>query len=138
VLAPRDGDIPPEAPDAPARRSPYQRLLVGVGVALIAWLLVPAVPHDQTLIFALGAGAPKLAQLEVSWETGAGHQGGFTLNFDAEPPARVVRQLRLANGQYAFHVSARRRDVPGERTEVSRRVTLDGSTQTLRLEELTE
>jgi hypothetical protein len=49
-----------------------------------------------------------------------------------------VRQFRLANGDYEFRVAARLHAEAVERTEVTRRVTLEGNTVTLRLEELTQ
>jgi hypothetical protein len=49
-----------------------------------------------------------------------------------------VRQFRLANGEYEFRVAARLRTEAVERTEVTRRVTLEGNAVTLRLEELTQ
>jgi hypothetical protein len=112
---------------------------VAAGVALLAWQLLPHVPHEQTVILALGAGAPRISQLEVSWEAeGQPGEGRLVLNFPAPPPERLVRQFRLANGEYEFRVAARLRTEVVERTEVTRRVTLEGNAVTLRLEELTQ
>lgn len=52
-------------------------------------------------------------------------------------PESVVHHFRLADGEYSFRISARRTDLDSERTEVTRRVTLNGNTLILRLEELT-
>lgn len=121
------------------RRSLLLRLLIVPVVAGAVFWLFPGAPHDQTLIFSLGRGPAPIVRLDVTWEsTAGGHEGGFTLNFPDAAPERVVRQVRLADGEYAFHVSARRRGATPERTELTRRVTLNGSTLTLRLEELTE
>ncbi|HKO91632.1 MAG TPA: hypothetical protein VJU61_10790 [Polyangiaceae bacterium] len=118
---------------------PYKRLLVGAAVAAGGWALLPNIPHDQTVIFALGRDAAQLSQLEVLWEAeGQEHEGRLLLNFEAAPPDHVVRQFRLADGEYEFRVAARRRDGASERTEVTRRVRLEGSTVTLRCEELTQ
>lgn len=104
---------------------------------LIGWRLLPHVPHDQTVIFALGDGAERIRQLEVQWRAeGRDHEGRLVLNFPVPPAARVARQFRLAHGDYEFRVSAR--SDAGERTEATRRVTLEGNTVTLRLEELTQ
>jgi hypothetical protein len=139
VLAPARGEPLPDPPETPARRSPYARVLVGAVVAILVWQLVPGVPHDQTLILSLGSRAVHVARLDVSWEASAGgHEGGFTLNFPSQPPERVSRRLRLADGPYVFRVSAERKDAGERRTEVTRQVTLDGSTVTLRIEELAE
>ncbi len=122
-----------------APRSAYLRILVVAAVGATLWFLMPGVPHDQTVIFALGANAGRLEQLEVSWEAAhSEHIGGLTLNFEQTAPERVARQLRLPNGEYWFRARAQHRSERAERTEVVRRVTLDGSTLTLRLEELTE
>lgn len=142
-----------------ARRSVYVRLLMTAVAALVVWRVLPGVPRDQTVVFALGDGSRRVAQLDVQWERrGTEHVGQLTLNFPRsapagtagageatsaqapslhDTPARIVRQLRLAEGEYDFHVSARLGAVGGERTEVTRRVTLEGNTVTLRLEELT-
>lgn len=134
-----------EARELPARRSPYIRILIGAAIGLIIWLLLPRLPRDQTVIFALGRDSERLARLDVQWESvGSGsreHEGSVTLNFPAptsdEPtPERVVRQFRLVDGEYVFRVSGVRRGEVAQRTEVTRQVTLDGSAVTLRLEEL--
>jgi hypothetical protein len=52
-------------------------------------------------------------------------------------PQRIVHHFRLADGEYSFRISARRTGVANEQTEVTRRVTLNGNTLILRLEELT-
>jgi hypothetical protein len=139
--------VPPEAaraevlspPRPPRVRSAYTRILVAAGVALLAWQLVPHVPHDQTVIFALGKGSAQVAQLEVLWKAeGQLAEGRLVLNFPSSAPERVVRQFRLANGEYEFRVAARLRSERVEQTEVTRRVTLEGNAVTLRLEELTQ
>ena len=134
------GGVPPDASPAKSRfGAVYRRLLVGAAVAALGWAVLPKLPHEQTVIFALGRDAAKLSQLEVLWETeGQDHQGRLLLNFDSTPPDHVVRQFRLADGEYEFRVAARWRDKASERTEVTRRVTLEGNTVTLRLEELTQ
>jgi hypothetical protein len=105
---------------------------------VLGWRLLPIVPREQNVIFALGDGSGRVAQLEVQWQAeGQDHEGRLVLNFPAPPPDRVVRQFRLAQGQYEFRVIARLRSEKGERTQAIRRVTLDGNTVTLRLEELT-
>jgi hypothetical protein len=134
-----------EAGELPARRSPYIRILIGVTIGLVIWLLLPQLPRDQTVIFALGPDSERLARLDVQWETvgseSSEHEGSVTLNFPAptpdEPtPERVVRQFRLVDGEYVFRVSGVRRGEVAQRTEVTRQVTLDGNAVTLRLEEL--
>jgi hypothetical protein len=112
---------------------------VAAGVAVLGWQLVPHVPHEQTVIFALGQGAARVSRLEVVWEAeGQAGEGRLVLNFPEPPPERLVRQFRLASGDYEFRVAARLRGEAVERTEVTRRVTLEGNTVTLRLEELTQ
>ena len=128
-----------EAPRAPRLRSAYKRVLVAAGVAVLGWQLLPHVPHDQTVIFALGSGASHISQLEVLWEAqGRDHEGRLVMNFPRPPPERLVRQFRLADGEYEFRISARLAGEKGERTEAIRRVMLEGNTVTLRLEELTQ
>jgi hypothetical protein len=106
--------------------------------------VLPNVPHDQTVIFALGPEAHRLSQLDVRWEAkgeSSEHVGNITLNFPAPTrerptPERVVRELRLIHGEYEFRVSGVRRDGQARRTEVTRQVRLEGEPVTLRLEEL--
>jgi hypothetical protein len=130
---------PNEAPPTPRLRFAYKRVLIAAGVALLAWQLLPHVPHDQTVIFALGQGSAQISQLEVLWEAeGRDHEGRLVLNFPAPAPERVARQFRLADGEYQFRVVAHRGTEKGERTEATRRVMLEGNTVTLRLEELTQ
>jgi hypothetical protein len=131
--------------ELPARRSPYIRILIGLAIGLVIWLLLPRLPRDQTVIFALGPDSERLAQLDVHWESvgseSSEHEGSVTLNFPAPTsgkptPERVVRQFRLVDGEYVFRVSGVRRGEVAQRTEVTRQVTLDGNAVTLRLEEL--
>lgn len=135
-----------EPAEEPRRRSPLVRILIGALIALLIWALLPQLPRDQTVILALGPESERLSQLNLHWETAEGesseHTGSLTLNFPppgaGQPtPERIVRQFRLIHGEYVFQVSGVRRDAPARRTEVTRRVTLDGTTVTLRLEELT-
>lgn len=114
-------------------------------MGFVIWQLLPALPRDQTVIFALGPDSDRLAQLEVHWEATSGesseHEGSVTLNFPAptrdEPtPERIVRQFRLVDGRYVFRVSGVHRGGVARRTELTRQVTLDGNAVTLRLEEL--
>jgi len=138
-LLPEPAPEPQPTRKAPRLRSAYTRILVAAAVALLGWQLVPHVPHDQTVIFALGEGAARVSRLEVLWEAqGQAGEGRLVLNFPTPPPQRLVRQFRLADGDYEFRVIARLRSAAIERTEVSRRVTLEGNTVTLRLEELTQ
>lgn len=128
-----------EAARAPRTRSPYKRILLVIGAMLIGWRLLPHVPHDQTVIFALGDGAERIRQLEVQWRAeGRDHEGRLVLNFPAPPAERVARQFRLAHGDYEFRVIAKLVPEGSDRTEATRRVTLEGNTVTLRLEELTQ
>jgi hypothetical protein len=139
VLAPTGAEPLGPPQDPPARRSPYLKLLIAVGVSLLLWVLLPHLPQDQTLIFVLGERADRVAQLDVQWEAiGKDHEGSLTLNFPAPTPERVVRQFRLTDGEYVFRVRALRRDSQTERAEVSRRATLDGNSVSLHLEELTQ
>ena len=140
------------------RQSLYRRLLVLGAAGLLIWWVLPGVPHDQTVIFALGDQSARVSQLEVHWEKlGTDHAGQLTLNFPSAPaapqgateptsalsspswdtPSNVARQFRLSDGEYSFRVSARRTGLSNGRTEVTRQVTLDGNTLILRLEELT-
>ena len=112
---------------------------MAAAVALLVWQLLPHVPHEQTVILALGANAAQISRLEVVWEAeGQAGEDRLVLNFPTPPPERLVRQFRLANGEYEFRVAARLRSETVERTEVTRRVTLEGNAVTLRLEELTQ
>lgn len=138
-LLPEPAPEPQATRKVPRLRSAYTRILVAGVVALLVWQLVPHVPHEQTVILALGEGAARISRLEVVWEAeGQAGEGRLVLNFPAPPPQRLVRQFRLANGDYEFRVAARLRTEAVERTEVTRRVTLEGNTVTLRLEELTQ
>ena len=137
MLAPRDDELADGSAESPARRSPYTKLAFGVVAAGLAVWLVPQVPHDQTIVFDLGQGAASVSQLDVHWEDESSeHEGKLTLNFPAPTPERVVRQFRMTDGAYAFRITAQHRDAIRNRTEVVRRVTLDGNSLTLHLDEL--
>jgi hypothetical protein len=130
-------DLGDGSADPPARRSPYVRVLVGGAMAALVWAVLPAVPHDQTVVFDLGEGAASVEQLDVHWQSqDSDHEGKLTLNFPAPTPGRVVRQFRMTDGPYAFRITALHRDALRNRTEVVRRVTLDGNSLTLNLDEL--
>lgn len=143
------------------------RLLTPLAVGLLVWKVVPGIPREQTVIFALGEHSELVTQLDVQWESlESAHVGQLTLNFPvgaalpegnppssprggaripaalaSRAPARIVRQFRLPDGEYSFQISARRHasieGASNQRTEVTRRVTLDGNPLTLRLDELT-
>lgn len=145
MLSPPGAEPTDEPAELPARRSPYIRILIGVAIGLVIWILLPRLPREQTVIFALGPNSHKLSRLDVEWEALGGespeHEGSLTLNFpaptpEAPTPERVVRQFRLVDGEYVFRVSGVRRREVAQRTEVTRQVTLDGNAVTLRLEEL--
>jgi hypothetical protein len=106
-------------------------------MAALVWAVLPAVPHDQTVVFELGDGAASVERLEVHWQSRVGdHEGKLTLNFPAPTPERVVRQFRMTDGPYAFRITALHRDALRRRTEAVRQVTLDGNSLTLNLDEL--
>jgi hypothetical protein len=136
VLAPGN-DADDGSAEPPARRSPYVRVLVGGAMAALVWAVLPAVPHDQTIVFELGEAAASVERLDVHWQSRASdHEGNLTLNFPAPTPGRVVRQFRMTDGPYAFRITALHRDALRSRTEAVRQVTLDGNSLTLNLDEL--
>lgn len=137
MLAPNDEGSTSGSAELPARRSPFVRLLVGGAAVALLWWLAPAVPQDQTIVFELGPRAENVAKLEVRWEAeDSEHEGALELNFPAPTPERIVRQFRMTDGAYAFWITAVHRDATQRRTEVIRRVRLDGNNITLRLDEL--
>lgn len=137
MLAPRDDDAPSDSAESPARRGPYAKLVIGAAcAAFFAWIS-PQLPHDQTIVFELGKNAASVSQLDVHWREEDGeHEGKLTLNFPPPTPERVVRQFRMTEGAYAFRITAQHRAAIRNRTEVVRRVTLDGNSLTLHLDEL--
>ena len=137
MLAPSGDGLGEESAESPARRSPYVRLLIGGAVAALFALLLPDLPHDQTVVFELGKGAASISRLDVQWESVSGeHEGKLTLTFPGPTPERVVRQFRMTDGPYAFRITALHRDVIPNRTELVRQVTLEGNSLTLHLDEL--
>lgn len=137
MLTRQDDELADDSAESPARRAPYAKLVVGVVLAALAAWVLPKVPHEQTIVFELGENAASVAQLDVHWEADEGdHEGKLTLNFPAPTPERVVRQFRMTDGAYAFRITAEHRDAIRNRTEVVRRVTLDGNSLTLHLDEL--
>lgn len=110
------------------------------------WVLLPSVPREQTLILTLGPCAARIDELSLNWTSiDRGHSGGLTLHHARGAPERIVRHLRLVDGDYEMLASAHLRTLtftdpdraPAlRRTEATRRVTLRGSTVTLRLEDL--
>ena len=137
MLAPRTDEPAGDSSESPAQRSILKRLLVGGAAAALFALMLPAVPHDQTIVFELGEHAANVSSLEVLWEAeGSEHEGKMLLNFPAPTPERVVRQFRMTDGSYAFRITAVHRDATRSRTELVRQVRLDGNSLTLRLDEL--
>ena len=137
MLAPRTDEPAGDSSESPAQRSILKRLLVGGAAAALFALMLPAVPHDQTIVFELGEHAANVSSLEVLWEAeGSEHEGKMLLNFPAPTPERVVRQFRMTDGSYAFRITAVHRDATRSRTELVRQVRLDGNSITLRLDEL--
>jgi len=110
-------------------------LVLGVGIALAATQLGPAVPRDQTIVFRLppaeGRGTTRLDASFTKVGERESH-AGVSLTLEAPRPARVRHRLRLPNGDYivALQLTSGATTGPSapEKTETSRarRVTLSG------------
>lgn len=135
MLAPGSDEPLGDSSESSARRSIFTRLIVGGAAAALFALLLPAVPHDRTIVFELGERAANISSLEVFWQADdSAHEGKVVLNFPAPTPERVVRQFRMTDGSYAFRITAVHRDATRSRTELVRQVRLDGNSLTLRLD----
>lgn len=108
---------------------------MGMAAAALLWQALPKVPRDQPLLLKLGRNSRKVKTLNVSFQSESLRTtGGFELHFPQGAPPIISHSLRVLEGRYQFEIQAVKRT--GERTALQRRVTLTGTTATLRLEPL--
>ncbi len=88
-------------------RARIARIALVSGVALAATQLLPALPHDQQLVFRAPTGAP-ISALEATWSAVGSDEpaGGVQFKFEDRPPRRVQHTVSLPNGEYRLTVHA--------------------------------
>lgn len=112
-------------------------LLLLAAVLLVYRLIAPKLPHDRQVAYELGALAPKLVRLDVSFSDPETPDEGpalmTTWHFQpGQAPRRLTATVRLHDG--AWDVDARLVLVPpSPPEEVSRRITLREGTTIIRL-----
>lgn len=127
----------------PGWRQRVPRWLLLAGLLIAAALLLPSLPHKQTLVFRL-TNAHSVRRLDATW-TRAGEsrpRGGLTLNFPNGADHLVERRVSAPNGRYTVSVRVERQtSAPSGatlgqiRTSYIRRVSLDGGETVIALED---
>jgi hypothetical protein len=107
------------------------RLVVIVGIALVASQLLGSGPSEQSLMFRLGQERASVRRIDASW-TPVGERepaGGVTLRFPDGAPELVRHRVSLPNGRYELAIEVTRAGFAGGsgQTTSSRRVTLEGA-----------
>jgi hypothetical protein len=117
------------------RHVPRALLLVGVVVAF--FVLLPALPREQRLVFRVGV-AP-IERLTATWSSldDGAPLGGVTLHFDDDKSGRIRHGVSLPNGQYTLAIDVARPSGAGRPAQTSylRRVNLEGGETTIFVED---
>ena len=139
-----DPSSAPAPRDEPARgarpwRARLARLLLLVGAALAAsQLLPPLLAQRQRLSFDIAKKAPAPTRLGFTWqcEDDPTLHGGVTLAVPSAQARSVEHSLDVPDGDYRLQVWVQQEDHDGRpiETRYLRRVTLDGSRTTIRLD----
>lgn len=85
------------------------RLLFFVGLLAVAWQLLPNVPRDTDLEFALGSGHQRVVELRVAFERDGEELHGVRFDFPDGAPRTVRHTLRLPSGDYVVRCELRER-----------------------------
>lgn len=126
-----DPPCSPRAGGARVSRAWAARVLL-VGMALLAWQLVPALPRDQDVALVLKKDdSIRVRRIDVSWKQSNDDEvlGVVTLNFPNGAPPVVHETMSLPNGQYLLtvRIEAVTADSKEKRvTTQTRNVTLEG------------
>jgi len=115
------------------RHAPRALLLLGVGV--VAVVLAPAIPEDQTVIFRLAADDVKSLSATFTRRGDDEPLGGVTLAFDGHAPRDVTHRVALPNGEYVLTIDVGREErSPAAQTSLMRQVILQGGVTTVFVE----
>ena len=101
-----------------AQRQRLARLVLIGGVALVAASVLPSVPREQAVEFALGPGHAQVVELSVAYTLDGEEFKGVRFGFPQGAPERVLHRVSLPAGQFVLHCSVR------ERGGAARSVTL--------------
>lgn len=85
----------------------FGRLLVGLGLALLATQWLPSLPRDQRVLYRAPPGY-LIKQLELQYSSGADSETLVSANLHpAVPSSAAAHALRLPDGVYTVFASAR-------------------------------
>jgi hypothetical protein len=117
------------------------RFAVVAGAVALVLFMGRRWPHDQTVHYVLGDGAPRVEELDARWEEA--RAGAHARAVDDEPareatfryakgqaPRVVTHEPRLADGDYDVEIEIA---TPSLRTTVTRRVNLSGGATSIDL-----
>ncbi len=117
------------------------RLVLLVGLSVVALSMVPALPRDQVLVFRLDEGLGPVRKLDATWTRYGQDEpaGGVRLSFPDGAPSHVRHRIKVPNGEYVLGIvlerdapettSRGRANLAGEHTasmRYVRRVDLEG------------
>ena len=85
------------------------RVLFGVGLVAVAWQLLPNVPRETDLEFALGSGRERIVELGVAFYRDGEAMHGVRFAFPDGAPQTVRHTLRLPVGEYLVRCELRER-----------------------------
>jgi hypothetical protein len=96
------------------------RVLFGLGLLAIAGQLLPNVPRETDMEFALGEAHERVVALSVAFERGGEEMHGVRFGFPEGAPRTVRHSVRLPRGRYAVRCELRERD--GDSRELTRTI----------------
>ena len=96
------------------------RVLFGLGLFAVAYQLLPNVPRQTELEFALGEGHARVVELRVAFEQEGEEMHGVRFGFPEGAPRTVRHSLRLPSGEYVVRCELRERG--GDSLELTRRL----------------
>jgi hypothetical protein len=97
------------------------RVLFGLGLIAVAYQLLPNVPRQTELEFALGDGHERVVELRVGFEREGEETHGVRFGFPQGAPRVLRHRLRLPSGRYLVRCELRERS--GESLELTRTLT---------------
>jgi len=115
------------------RHGPLALLVLGGG--LVAALLAPAIPEDQTVIFRLREDDVRSLSATFTRRGDDEPLGGVTLAFDGHAPRDVTHRVALPNGEYVLTIDVGRDEgTSAAQTSMMRQVILQGGVTTVFVE----
>jgi hypothetical protein len=110
------------------------RALLLLGAGLVAALLAPAIPRDQTVIFRLAEDDVKSLSATFTRRGDDEPLSGVTLAFDAHAPRDVTHRVALPNGEYVLTIDVGLERASAAQTSMMRQVILQGGVTTVFVE----